>query len=139
MKAVIDAIKFALTDDDTYVELLGTPTVEPYKTYYEDPPVTPDFPFVVFVLRPISYNPDMGREFRVGRGELSVNVWGQGISSTPTVETIADRIISLLHQVGNAAGFRCVLSREPQSLRDHEINAWGVNVAFDCAIRRSII
>lgn len=139
MKAVIDAIKVALTGDSEYISLLGSPTVEPYKTYYEDPPVTPDFPFVVFVLRPIGYNTDMGREFRIGRGELSINAWVQGKTETPTIESIIDRVIVLLHQVGNAAGFRCVLSREPQSLRDHEMNAWGVNVAFEVAIRRSIM
>ena len=139
MKAVIDGVKNILTGDSTFVALLGSPTSEPYKTYYLDPPGEPDFPFVVFSIRPVGYDEEVGREFRSGRGELSINVWGQGVTSTPTVETIVDRAIVLLHQIGNSAGFRCVLSREPQELRDHEINAWGLNVAFDVFVRRSIM
>jgi hypothetical protein len=124
-----------LTSDADYIELLGSPTAQPYKTYYIYPPTTPDFPYVVFSLRPGSVQDEIGKEIISKRVDLKINVWSQD----DTYEDIANRIIYLLHQKGNGNGFRIVYDSDNSELHDPQMNAYGLAMSFNVFLRKGII
>ena len=134
MTVIKKEIRSKLADDATYISLLGSPSGEPYKTYYVYPPTVPDFPFVVFALRPGVVSDEFDKTLVVKRVDLTFNVW----SRDDTYETIADRIKYLLHQYGNENGFRIVYDRERSELYDKETNAYGVNIAFNLFSRQGM-
>ena len=139
MQVVRNKIYSVLTSDSAYIVLLGSPTAKPYKTYYLTPPATPSFPFVVFWLRPQTFMQRYPRELLVSRAVLTVNAWDHSTSAAPTHEAIMQRVMELLHQVPVVTGFRCIISNEPQELRDEEMNAFGLTSAFELSYRRSLI
>ena len=137
MTAVKNAITTALAGDATYLALIGSPSAWPYQTFYMHPPQRPIFPFTVFSLRPQSYFQEYGHTL-VSQSELSITVWDQIKADAAANEAIMDRIIYLLHQKPNSAGFRAIVSGDLQELEDHEINAIGLNTVFDLSYRRSV-
>lgn len=139
LAAVKDKVYSVLIADAVYRTLLGNPDVMPYRTYYLRPPTQPSFPFVVFWLRPQTFSKVHAREILSSVVQLSVNVWDQAESEAAQHEEIMQRIIRLLHQVPQDTGFRAILTMEPQELADEEVNATGLNAAFDLHYRRSLL
>jgi hypothetical protein len=126
-------IRSRLTEDADYLSLLGSPSELPYKTFYVYPPEIPDFPFVVFSLRPGVVNTDRDETIIDKRIDLTVNVWAYDSA----YESIADRIIYLLQQYGNENGFRVVYDRSNE-LYDEETNAYGINLGFNVFYRQEM-
>lgn len=135
MKALKLAIKKRLTDDNTYIGLMGTPANEPYQTYWFKPPVQPTFPETVLNLTAL-HDEENSREILSFSCNLSINVW----SKDDAYEDIIERIIQLLHQNPETVttGFRAILTSEPQDLYDDELNVYGKNIIFDVKYGRSI-
>lgn len=129
------AIRSLLTNDATYLELLGNPGSAPYKTYYIYPPTTPDFPYVVFILRPADVNTGIDRNLISRRYDLLFYVFSQnGI-----YETIAARIVYLLHQIGNSNGFRTIFFGEINEEYKPELNAYSIEIKFNLFSRKELI
>ena len=137
MKAVKLAIKKRLTDDSNYIALMGTPTSEPFQTYWFKPPVQPTFPETVLNLQTGINDNSIGPEIVQGVWTLSINVW----SKDDVYEDIIDRIIYLLNQKPDTVttGFRAILSRQAEDIIDDEFNVYGQNVMFDLHYGRAII
>ncbi len=130
------AIRTTLTNDSAYIVAVGSPTSVPYNTFYLYPPQPPTFPQVVFWVRPGRFEPTNGRDILSTNYDLHFFIWSQN----GNCETIKDRIIYLLHQVGNSSnGFRTILNSEPEEVYDEKLNAWGVHIVFNLFYRREII
>ena len=136
MKTLKLQIKKRLTDDSTYVGLMGTPTAEPYQTYWFKPPVAPTFPETVLNITGVN-DTSAGKDFLPGRFTLSLNVW----SKDDTYEDIVKRIIQLLHQSPETGttGFRAIYTGEPEDMYDDEFAVYGKRVVFDVFYRRATI
>ena len=137
MKTLKLQIKKRLTDDATYIALMGSPTEEPFQTYWFKPPVQPTFPETVLTMGTIINDESNGRDLMSFRCPVSINVW----SKDEAYEDIIDRIIQLLHQnpETTTTGFRAILNNEPQDMYDDEFNVYGKVVQFDVVYRRSTI
>ena len=135
MTAVKLAIRNILTTDSIYLALLGTPTEEPYKTYYLYPTTVPDLPFVTFALRPSVVNSDMDKTIITKLTDLVFYIY----AVDALYETIAARIVYLLHQTGSDAGFRTIFEGERDDMYKPELNAYGIQIKFNLHYRKEII
>lgn len=126
------AIRSVLTSDTTYLGLVGSPTVEPYKTYYVYPPTTPVFPYVVFSMRPGVSDSSTGKLILSKKIVLNFVSWAQ----SSVYEDIAERIIWLLNQYGSSTGFRIIYDVDNSELYNKELNAYGLSFSFNVFQRR---
>ena len=120
------AIRSVLTSDTTYIGLVGSPTVAPYKTYYVYPPTPPVFPFVVFSMRPAVSDGSVGKQIISKKIVLDFVAWDQGSA----YEDIAERIVWLLNQYGSSTGFRIIYDADKSELYDKELNAYGLSFSL---------
>ena len=127
-------IRSLLTNDSTYLTLLGNPSEEPYKTFYLYPTQTPDFPYVLFALNVGFLDDEVDSQIISRRYNLVFNVYAQDSS----FEDITDRIIYLLHQVGNEHGFRIIYRSGLEEIYDSELNAWIKSISFDLFDRKGV-
>jgi len=137
MKALKLAIKKRLTDDDSYIALMGTPGAEPFQTYWFKPPVKPTFPETVLNINPSTSDQSSDPSFLITNSVLSINVW----TKDDVYEDIIKRVIQLLNQKPDTAitGFRAILVSEPEDLFDDEFNVYGKNVMFNVHYRRALL
>jgi hypothetical protein len=135
MTAVKLAIRNILTDDATYLTLLGNPSAEPYKTYYLYPKNIPDFPYVTFALRPSDVDTDRDKTVIVKNTNLVFYVF----AVDALYETIASRIIYLMHHTGSDTGFRTILESEREDAYKPELNAYSIELIFSLHYRKEII
>jgi len=137
MKALKLAIKKRLTDDDSYIALMGTPGAEPFQTYWFKPPLKPTFPETVLNISTNTSDQTSDPSFLITIGILSINVW----TVDDTYEDIIKRIIRLLNQKPDTVitGFRAILVSEPEDLFDDEFNVYGKNVMFNVHYRRALL
>ena len=137
MKALKLAIKKRLTDDASYIALMGTPTAEPFQTYWFKPPIAPTFPETVLNINSTTSDQLSDPSFIITKGVLSINVW----TVDDVYEDIIKRIIQLLNQNPDTTttGFRAILVSEPEDLFDDEFNVYGKNVMFDIHYRRALL
>lgn len=129
------AIRSLLTSDSIYLALLGSPGSLPYNTFYMHPTQTPSFPYVVFRLRPAEITASTGREILSKKYELIFDIFSQD----GVYETIAARIIYLLHQIGNSNGYRTIFVGETNEEYSQELNAYSIQIKFDLFSRKEII
>ena len=129
------AVRDILTNDSTYLALLGNPSEEPYKTYYLYPPTVPDFPYVVFAFSTANVDSEVDKYILQKRIELIVYVFAQD----SLYETIAERIVYLMHQTGDTNGFRIVYDRDNAEEYISKINAYMVSKIFNLFYRKEII
>lgn len=136
MKALKLAIKKRLTDDATYISLMGTPTTEPFQTFWFKPPEQPTFPETVLNIQGVDNESTIDRDILAKQCNLSVNVW----SIDSAYEDVIERIIQLLHQKPDTdiTGFRAILIREPEDLFNDQFNVYGKNVMFNVHYRRAL-
>jgi len=137
MKALKLAIKKRLTDDASYIALMGTPGAEPFQTYWFKPPVEPTFPETVLNINSTTSDQLSDPSFLITNSTLSINVW----TKDDAYEDIIKRIIQLLNQNPDTTttGFRAILVSEPEDLFDDEFNVYGKNVMFDIHYRRALL
>lgn len=137
MKALKLAIKQRLTEDNDYLTLMGTPSSEPFQTYWFKPPQRPTFPETVLNLMPSVSDQSSDPSFIITESQLMINVW----SKDDTYEDIIKRIIQLLNQKPDTVttGFRAILVREPEDMFDDEFEVYGKNVIFDVHYRRALL
>ena len=137
MKALKLAIKKRLTDDTDYIALMGTPTGEPFQTYWFKPPVKPTFPETVLNIQSTNSDQSADPSFLITNSVLSINVW----TKDDSYEDIIKRIIQLLNQKPDTTttGFRAILVSEPEDLFDDEFNVYGKNVMFNLHYRRALL
>ena len=137
MKTLKLAIKKRLTDDDSYIALMGTPGSEPFQTYWFKPPVKPTFPETVLNIQSTNSDQSADPSFLITNSVLSINVW----TKDDSYEDIIKRIIQLLNQKPDTSitGFRAILISEPEDLFDDEFNVYGKNVMFNLHYRRALL
>ena len=133
MNDLKDQVYNILTGDDTYLELLGDPAAEPYKTYYIQPPEKPSLPEVIYRFGNVVVSQETV-DYRIMQVPLTVTVWTQDTS----YETIAERVIRLLHQQPNndSYGIRVILDTMTEELYDEDMAAFGRAVIFQVFYRR---
>lgn len=129
-----NAIHLKLVEDETYRLLLGEPIAEPYQTYYINPPERPTFPEVVWGPITGNYNTDVA-DFLSQWLVVPFNVWAK----SNVYDTIADRIIWLLHHKSNTAGFSAMVQDVPQEIYDEDMDAFGVRFTFQVHYGRPVI
>lgn len=137
MKDLKIQIKKRLTDDSDYISLMGSPTVEPYQTYWFKPPVQPTFPETVLTIVSADNDQSFGKDLLSRNCLLSINVW----SKDEAYEDIAERIIQLLQHNPETSitGFRAILATETTDMIDDEFNVYGKLIQFNVWYRRSTI
>jgi hypothetical protein len=99
------------------------------------PPQTPVFPYVVFLLRPADVDDTVDRNLLSRRYDLLFHVFSQD----GVYETIAARIIYLMHQIGNSNGFRTVFIGEVNEEYKPELNAYSIEIKFNLFSRKGIL
>ena len=137
VKALKWQIVNKLTSDATYLSLMGSPTVKPYNTYWFKPPDKPTFPEVVLNISSGENDVEMDGSILSGRFTLGVNVW----SKSDEYESIAERIIQLLHQnpETDTLGFRAVYTGSDEDLIDDTFAVYGKRISFNVYYRRALI
>lgn len=129
-----EEIRDALIEDSTYLSLMGSPSEEPYQTYYFRNPERPTFPETVINLTPEINNQKLERNLLSTVYQLEILV----LDKTDNYEDIAKRIIRILHQrPGANLGFRAVYRRSSE-MYDDEFNVYGRNLIFDVHFRRPL-
>lgn len=124
------AIRTLLGSDATYKSLLSSSS--PYKTFYIWAPQPPDYPYVVYRLRPGRANQDLGNEAISVQYDLVFMIWGQ---QGDNYEAIADRIKKVLHQKYDSIGNHFILTGESGEIYDEETNAYGLTLTFNLVYR----
>ena len=136
MTDVKTAIYNRAVGDSTYLGLVGNPSVEPFQTFYINPPERPTFPETVFWLSPELYNEEIGGELLESQTMLHWNVWAR----TVVYEQIAERLIKLFHQIPDVNfGFRAILDNLPEEMYDNDFNTYGLALNFLVFFRRGTI
>jgi len=128
-----DQIYTTLTGDTTYKTLLGSPTAAPYRTFYIQPPEKPDLPEVIYRFgNAVVSQEDV--DYRLIKVSLTITIW----TLDAGYETIAERIIYLLHQrpSKDSYGIRINLDTLTEELYDEELRAFGRAVIFQVFYRR---
>ena len=135
MNTLKSSIHSLLVSDEDYRRSLGYPQAEPYQTFYINPPEKPTFPEVVW--GPIS-DGDFSTEVADFLSEwltVPFMVWAK----SNIYETIAARIISLLHHQSNSAGFTAIVQRRSEELYDTDFDIVGVRILFNIHYGRPVI
>jgi len=129
-------IRTVLTDDTTYLGLLDDPASSPYRTYYNMNPEEPVYPLVVYGIEGGLQSEGHERSLLVSNSVLQFAIWARN----NVYETIADRIIYLLHNKKSGGGWRAILSN-PNAAEgyDQEFDAWEKRISFTLWNREAII
>ena len=137
MKVLKLAIKKRLTDDDSYIALMGTPGAEPFQTYWFKPPVKPTFPETILNIYSTASDQSSDPSFIITNSVLSINVW----TKDDVYEDIIKRIIQLLNQKPDTSitGFRAIFISTSEDLFDDQFSVYGKNVMFNVHYRRALL
>ena len=131
MNTIRSDVYNALVNDGTYISCMSGPTSVPYQTFFIRPPKLPSFPETVFHFGSSIFNKEHGRTIIGSSIPLIFSIW----SKDDACETIAKRIIFLLHQTEHANGWKAALANQSNQEYDEEFDVFGMRLIFDVHYR----
>jgi len=131
MKQLRTDIWTVLTEDATYISRMGSPASVPFQTFYIKPPEKPTFPETVFHFPGTTYGQEHDRDILSSRVQVVFSIW----TVDEDYNSIADRIIFLLHQKEQSNGWRAILAFASDEVYDSEFDTYGKRLTFDVSYR----